>query len=66
MKFKEFQARIMKIIKKIIIPRQKNENQKKNIEFQFRIMKIINLIIPRPNHENHENLIIPLQNHENH
>ena len=51
MKFVEFHARIIKIMKKIIISRQNNENHKiRRIRFQ--------------NLENHEKLFIPLQIHE--
>ena len=53
MKFLEFNARITKIMKQIIIPRQNNEN--------YAIHRI-----SRQNHENHTNLIIPRQNYENH
>ena len=53
MKFLEFEARITKSMKQIIIPRQKKAN--------YEIHRI-----SRQNHENHTNLIIPRQNYENH
>ena len=51
MKLLEFQTRITKIIKKLIIPRQNQENHKK-------------IIVPRQTQENHEILRIPLYNNK--